>query len=85
MTVPERVANGGDPHAGIDDSVGTLDALLALADRDENEGIGDAPWPPHFPKGDKEPMRVAPSRAKKTSVKKTVAKKTQNGRKKSGS
>lgn len=85
MTVPERVAKGGDPHAGIDDSVGTLDALLALADRDENEGIGDAPWPPHFPKGDKEPMRVAPSRAKKTSVKKTVAKKTQKGRKKSGS
>ena len=84
-SVPERVAANGDPHAGIDASVASLDALLALADRDENEGIGDAPWPPHFPKGAKEPMRVAPSRAKKTSAKKATAKKTQKGRKKSGS
>lgn len=79
FTVPERVAKNGDPHDAIDDSVGTLDSLLALAERDENEGIGDAPWPPHFPKGDKEPMRVAPSRAK------SQTKKTQKGRKKSGS
>jgi DNA primase len=78
-TVPDRVARHGDPHAGIDDAVGVLDSLFELAERDENEGIGDAPWPPHFPKGDDEPMRVAPSRAKKP-----VAK-TQKGRKKSGS
>jgi hypothetical protein len=79
-TVPDRVASDGDPHEGIDAAVGTLDQLLALADRDENEGIGDAPWPPHFPKGDKEPPRVQPSRAKRT-----PAKKSQKGRKKSGS
>ncbi|MEA2453438.1 MAG: hypothetical protein QOG04_2148 [Actinomycetota bacterium] len=84
FTVPERVAKTGDPHAGIDDAVGRLDALLELAERDEKEGIGDAPWPPHFPKGDKEPMRVAPSRAK-SPAKKSTAKKTQKGRKKSGS
>lgn len=83
-TVPDRFTSTGDPHAGIDDTVGTLDPLLELADRDENEGIGDAPWPPHFPKGDKEPTRVAPSRAK-SRVKKSPAKKTQPGRKKSGS
>ena len=31
---------------------------------DAEGGLGDAPWPPHFPKGDDEPMRVNPSRAK---------------------
>ena len=83
-TVPERFGAIGDPHEGIDSAVGTLDRLLELADRDENEGIGDAPWPPHFPKGDKEPTRVAPSRAKSPAKKKPV-KRAQNGRKKSGS
>ena len=28
-------------------------------------GLGDAPWPPHFPKAKGEPRRVAPSRARK--------------------
>ena len=27
--------------------------------RDEREGIGDAPWPPHFPKAEGEPPRVS--------------------------
>lgn len=79
FSVPDRVAASGDPHEGIDDAVGILDPLLELAERDEKEGIGDAPWPPHFPKGDREPPRVAPSRAK------SPVKKTQKGRKKSGS
>ncbi|WP_457963542.1 non-homologous end-joining DNA ligase [Arthrobacter sp. D1-29] len=30
-TVPERFAEVGDPHAGIDDAAGSLDGLLALA------------------------------------------------------
>jgi bifunctional non-homologous end joining protein LigD len=30
-SVPERFADLGDPHAGIDDAVGSLDGLLALA------------------------------------------------------
>ena len=42
-----------------------LDALLTLAEQDAAGGLGDAPWPPHFPKGDDEPVRVNPSRAKK--------------------
>ncbi len=33
--------------------------------RTKQAGLGDAPWPPHFPKGDSEPVRVNPSRAKK--------------------
>jgi hypothetical protein len=48
----------------MDGSVGSLDALLALADRDEAAGLADAPWPPHFQKADGEAPRVAPSRAK---------------------
>jgi DNA ligase D-like protein (predicted polymerase) len=64
-TVPERLRKKGDPGTGIDQHPGKLDALLGLADRDAAGGLGDAPWPPHFPKGDDEPMRVSPSRAKK--------------------
>ena len=52
----------GDCHAGIDAAPGRLDALLDLAARDEREGLGDAPWPPHFPKHDDEPVRAPPSR-----------------------
>ena len=64
-TVPARLRELGDPGATIDDEVGTLDSLLDLAARDAEGGLGDAPWPPHFPKGDDEPLRVNPSRAKK--------------------
>ena len=45
--------------------------LLELADRDEHEGIGDAPWPPHFPKGEDEPTRVQPSKRRKPPAKGT--------------
>ncbi|HWB71899.1 MAG TPA: DNA primase small subunit domain-containing protein [Egibacteraceae bacterium] len=57
-----RYAAVGDPAAGIDQAVGDLDGLLDLARRDEAQGLGDAPWPPHFPKQDDEPPRVQPSR-----------------------
>jgi DNA ligase D-like protein (predicted polymerase) len=65
VTVPARVRERGDPHAETDRHVGSLDPLLELAGRDEREGLGDAPWPPHFPKAPGEPTRVAPSRARK--------------------
>ena len=61
-TVPDRLRAIGDPAAGIDQRPGTLEALLDLARRDEEEGLGDAPWPPHFPKQKGEPKRVQPSR-----------------------
>jgi hypothetical protein len=48
----------------MDAFAGSLDALLDLAARDEAAGLGDAPWPPHFRKMDREAPRVAPSRAK---------------------
>jgi bifunctional non-homologous end joining protein LigD len=63
-TVRERLADVGDPSADIDQQPGSLEALLDLARRDEEEGLGDAPWPPHFPKQKDEPKRVQPSRDK---------------------
>jgi DNA ligase D-like protein (predicted polymerase) len=64
-TVPALVARRGDPAADIDAHAGSLDGLLALAQRDEEAGLGDAPWPPHFKKQEGEPKRVQPSRARK--------------------
>jgi DNA ligase D-like protein (predicted polymerase) len=61
-TVPQRLADGGDPAADIDEHAGSLEQLLELAERDEAEGLGDAPWPPHFRKQKGEPKRVQPSR-----------------------
>jgi hypothetical protein len=63
-TVPERFAKHGDAHARIDDTAGSLATLLEVSARHEREGMGDAPWPPHYAKTAGEPPRVAPSRAK---------------------
>jgi bifunctional non-homologous end joining protein LigD len=67
-TVPARLRERGDPSAPIDARPARLDSLLELAARDEREGLGDAPWPPHFAKQKGEPKRVQPSRAKKDSA-----------------
>jgi hypothetical protein len=64
-TVPERIEKHGDPAADMEDHAGYLDSLLELARRDEEEGLGDAPWPPNFAKQPGEPKRVQPSRARK--------------------
>jgi bifunctional non-homologous end joining protein LigD len=63
-TVPARLAEVGDPAADIDAHPCRLDALLDLARRDEEQGLGDAPWPPNFAKQPGEPKRVQPSRAR---------------------
>lgn len=63
-TVPQRLAERGNPHADMNAHSGSLDGLLELAVRDEAGGLGDAPWPPHFRKMPGESARVAPSRAK---------------------
>ena len=55
----------GDPGAGIDGAVGSLEALLELSRRDEAEGLGDAPWPPNYRKQAGEPPRVQPSRRRR--------------------
>jgi DNA ligase D len=65
-TMPDRFARKGDLHAGIDDAVWSIEPLLEWAERDERDrGLGDAPYPPNFPKQDGEPPRVQPSRARK--------------------
>jgi bifunctional non-homologous end joining protein LigD len=64
-TVPAIYAERGDAGAGIDDSVGSLDALLELSARHEAEGQGDAPWPPNYAKQEGEPPRVQPSRKRR--------------------
>ncbi len=61
-TVPERFAAIGDPWAAMDSAVGSLDALLAQAAKDEAAGLPDAPWPPHYEKQDGEDARVQPSK-----------------------
>jgi bifunctional non-homologous end joining protein LigD len=69
FTMPGRFAEVGDRHAAMNDAAGSLDGLLEMAARDESEGLGDAPWPPHFRKMEGEAPRVAPSRAKTTAKK----------------
>jgi DNA primase len=62
-TMPARFAELGDLHAGIDDAVWSIAPLLELADRDERDhGLGDAPYPPNYPKMPGEPPRVQPSK-----------------------
>jgi DNA ligase D len=64
-TMPARFAEVGDVQAGIDDAVCDLRVLLEWVERDEAQGVGEAPYPPQFPKMPGEPKRVQPSRAKK--------------------
>jgi DNA ligase D len=63
-TVPARVAERGDPWADRFDRRQSLEPLLELWRRDRAAGLGDAPWPPVYPKMPDEPTRVAPSRAR---------------------
>jgi len=65
-TMPARFAKLGDLHARMDDAVWDIEPLLEWADRDEvDRKLGDAPYPPNFPKQEGEPPRVQPSRMKK--------------------
>jgi hypothetical protein len=61
-TVPSRYERLGDVGAGIDDAAYSLEPLLELVRRHEAEGLGDAPWPPHYAKAAGEPPRVQPSK-----------------------
>jgi hypothetical protein len=63
-TVPALFATRGDAHARIEEAPGAIDGLLALAEAQEAGGAKDAPWPPHFEKGETEGTRVTPSRAR---------------------
>ncbi len=61
-TMPARFSEVGDRHAGIDARPCSLEGLLEVSERHEREGLGDAPWPPHYRKQPGEPERVQPSR-----------------------
>ncbi len=63
-TMAERFASLGDVQAGIDDSLCDLRRLQEWVQRDEGKGLGEAPYPPNFPKMPGEPPRVQPSRAR---------------------
>ena len=54
-----RFGKLGDLHAGIDEHAGSIDGLLELFER---QGLGDAPWPPHYRRQRSEPPRVQPSK-----------------------
>ena len=58
-SMPARFKTLGDPHRAIDQHAGSLAGLLELFER---QGLGDAPWPPHYRKQAAEPPRVRPSR-----------------------
>jgi DNA ligase D len=64
-SLPGRLDPADDPWRDINDHPQSLDALLALHERDRANGLMDAPWPPVYPKQPDEPARVAPSRARK--------------------
>jgi bifunctional non-homologous end joining protein LigD len=61
----ERWEAVGDLTEGIDESPGRIDTLMEWVQRDEDNGIGDAPWPPHYPKMPGEPPRVQPSKQRR--------------------
>jgi hypothetical protein len=65
-TMPKRFAAIGDRHADMDAHPGSLESLLELSAKQEAEGQGDAPWPPHYQKQEGEPPRVQPSKRAKS-------------------
>jgi DNA ligase D len=64
-SVPDLLAERGDPWSAMATEPQSLQPLLDLAERDRADGLHDAPWPPEYPKMPDEPPRVSPSRAKK--------------------
>jgi DNA ligase D-like protein (predicted polymerase) len=59
FTVPQRFAERGDVHAGIDDAPCSIEPLLELYGAQDD---GDLPYPPDYPKMPGEPPRVQPSK-----------------------
>ncbi|WP_438855815.1 non-homologous end-joining DNA ligase [Agromyces sp. M3QZ16-3] len=64
-SVPERLAERGDPWARMHAAPGRIDALLDWWRRDLDDGLAELPFPPDFPKMPGEPTRVQPSRARR--------------------
>jgi DNA primase len=64
-SLPARIETGGDPWVEMNTHPQSLEPLLAMHERDQANGLLDAPWPPVYPKQPGEPPRVSRSRAKK--------------------
>ena len=58
-TMPARFAASAIRTPASTSTPCSLDALLELSARQERDGLGDAPWPPHYRKQAGEPPRVA--------------------------
>jgi DNA ligase D-like protein (predicted polymerase) len=65
LTVPDRLAQHGDPWADMDAEPQEIADLVSQFADDLAAGIPDAPWPPVYPKMPNEAPRVQPSRARK--------------------
>src|SRR6476620_6412260 len=61
-SLPQRLADVGDPWADLQSKPGRIDTLLEWWERDLSNGLGELPFPPDFPKMPGEPPRVQPSR-----------------------
>ncbi len=62
MTFKDRWADVGELTEGIDEAECRLDGVMEMVAADEERGLGEAPWPPHYPKMPGEPPRVQPSK-----------------------
>jgi DNA primase len=62
MAFKDRYADVGDLTVGMDETQDRLEPVMEMVARDEENGLGDAPWPPHYPKQPGEPPRVQPSK-----------------------
>ena len=58
MAFKDRYADVGDLTEMIDETPGRLEGLLEMVAHDEERGLGEAQWPPHYPKMPGEPPRV---------------------------
>lgn len=63
-TFRDRWKKVGDLTSAIDDEADDITGILEMVKADEEAGLGEAPWPPHYPKMPGEPPRVQPLKRK---------------------
>jgi DNA primase len=61
-SVPGRLSELSDPQQGMSEAAGSLAELVTWIARDEERGLGEANYPPNYPKMPGEPPRVQPSK-----------------------